>query len=803
MRALGGSARQSSPPSLLACGLALLIGALAVQTLPALPPRWLDAVTMLACAGLLIFRSSGRAQARSYKKPSPSRGGLGGAGVISLLLLAIFVGAFGWTALRADMALQARLPHALEGRDLIVMGSIDDLPQAQDESTRFDFDVDSAELDGAAVPLKGVLRLSWYAPRTGALPQLQPCSRWRLLVRLKRPRGLMNPGGFDFERSALQQRIVATGYVREDPANAQLAQSWCVDALRARISNAVAAALPNDPHAAHLLRALSVGDQRALDESDWQIVRATGVAHLVAISGFHVGLAAIFGALLARALWWLFPALALRMPRPVAEACFALPAAIAYGALAGFGLPTTRTLWMIGAVSLSRIARRGDGLGEGLGLALCAILIVDPLSVLSAGFWLSFAGVALLAWVLSRHEGWRGRLREIGLSPLLMALALLPLTVWFFGQASLVGPLANLVAVPFISFVLVPCTLLACALLLPLPSIGVPVLRFCAHLADGQWWLLTKLAAWPAAMHYFPAPSLFAFLLACLGAVWLLAPRGLPARLLGALLLLPMLWPRIELPQPGAFEAMVIDVGQGLSVLVRTRDHALLFDAGARYPSGFDLGEVAVVPALHAVGVDKLDTLIVSHGDNDHAGGARAVSSAFPNAFALGGEPSRGDVPLEQCIAGQQWQWDGVTFRILSPQRAGSGNDAGCVLLVTGEGGRLLLPADTTSKMEPAIAKAVPAGAPLVLIVPHHGSKTSSSEDYLRALHPLLAVASAGYRNRFGHPAPMVVARYRGLDIPLRATFDTGAVRIAFPTGAAPRPVSEERIEQARYWREH
>ncbi len=800
MRALGGSARQSSPPSLLACGLALLIGALLVQTLPALPPAWFDWLLMLvipAKAGVQFLFGNSQidpGMRRDDEKKHPG---------IAFTLLAIALTAFGWTALRADVALQSRLPHALEGRDLVVTGSIEDLPQAQDESSRFDLDVDSARIDGSPVHLNGVLRLSWYAARNGAPPRLTPCSRWRLLVRLKRPRSLMNPGGFDFERSALQQRIVATGYVREDPANAPFAQSRCVDALRARISQTIAARLPDDPHAAHLLRALSVGDQRALDESDWQVVRATGVAHLIAISGFHVGLAAMFGALLARALWWLFPSLALRMPRPIAEACFALPAAIAYGALAGFGLPTTRTLWMIGAVSLARIARRGDGLGEGLGLALCAILIVDPLSVLSAGFWLSFAGVALLAWTLARQEGWRGRLREIGLSPLLMALALLPLTVWFFGQASLVGPVANLIAVPFISFVLVPCTLLASALLLPLPSIGVPVLRLCAHLADAQWGLLTKLAAWPAAMHYFPAPSLLAFVLACLGAVWLLAPRGIPARLLGALMLLPLLWPCLELPQQGAFEAMVIDVGQGLSVLVRTRNHALLFDAGARYPSGFDLGETAVVPALHAIGVNKLDMLIISHGDNDHAGGARAVSSAFPDAFALGGEPGRGDVPLEQCIAGQHWQWNGVTFRILSPQRAGSGNDAGCVLLVTSESGRLLMPADTTSRIEPSIANAVSAGAPLVLIAPHHGSKTSSSKEYLRALHPQLAVASAGYRNRFGHPAPLVVARYRALGIPLLATFDTGAVRIAFARGASPQLVSEERIEQARYWREH
>jgi competence protein ComEC len=788
-----GDAKHNAP-GLPACGLALLAGALLVQTLPQLPPRWLD--------WLLIFVVPAQAGIHfALRQKGHQRGPVISA---ALIFLAVAAAAFGWTALRADMAMQSRLPHALEGRDLAVIGSIEGLPQAQPEATRFEFDVARASLDGETVPLRGKLRLSWYASRHGAVPDLQPCTRWRLRVRLKRPRALLNPGGFDFERSALQQRIVATGYVREDADNAPLSSAACVDRLRARISSAIAAALPNDPHAAHLLRALSVGDQRALAEPDWQVVRATGVSHLIAISGFHVGLAAIFAALLVRALWWLFPGLALRLPRPIAEAGIALPAAVAYGALAGFGLPTTRTLWMIGVVSFARILRRGGGMGEGLALALCAILVVDPLSVLSAGFWLSFAGVCFLAWTLARGSGWRGHLREIGLAPLLMTLALLPLTVWFFGQASLVGPLANLVAVPFISFVIVPLTLLASALLVAVPSLGVPLLHVCAWLADAQWWLLAKLAAWPAALHYFPQPAAGAFVLACIGAIWLLAPRGVPARAAAAMLFVPLLWPRIAPPRAGAFRAMIVDVGQGLSVLVRTHDHALLFDTGARYPSGFDLGEAAVVPSLHALGVDRLDTLIVSHGDNDHAGGAHAVLAAYPVAQAFGGEPDRGDVPLQQCEAGQHWNWDGVDFRVLSPVAPVRvhGNDAGCVLLVGGAGGRLLLPADTTAKVESAIAASVPVGAPLVLVAPHHGSKTSSSADYLRALHPLFAIASAGYRNRFGHPAAAVLARYRQLGIPLSATFDTGAVRIAFPADAPPRIVSEERVRQDRYWRE-
>ena len=770
---------------MLAIAVAILCGAVAVQMLPALPPRWLDG--LLACTALAGLGTCLRWRASSI-----------------IWCLATAVAAFAWTACRADLSMNARLPYALEKQDILVTGTVMDLPHAQEDSTRFDFTIATAQFDGNPVPVRGHVRLSWYASRQHAPPTIVPCTTWRLRVRMKRPHGLVNPGGMDFERSALQKGIIATGYVREHPANAMLAQDACVDGVRARISDAIGAALPDDAHAARLLRALSVGDERALDERDWQVVRATGIAHLIAISGFHVGLAAVFGALLVRLAWWLFPSLGLRLARPLGEAAVAFPAALAYGALAGFGLPTTRTLLMIAVVAGWRLLRRGGGFGEGFGLALAAILVVDPLSVLSAGFWLSFAGVALLAWTLAHDTGWRGHLKEIGFAPLLMTLALLPLTVWFFGQASLVAPLANLVAVPFVSFVIVPIDLVACALLFAWPWAGQALLHVCAYLVDPLWWLLAHLAAWPAAMQYLPETSLLAFALACVGSVWLLAPHGVPARALGGLLLLPLCFPRTVVPAEGAFRATVIDVGQGLSVLVRTRSHALLVDAGARYPSGFDLGEAAVVPTLHALDVTRLDRMIISHGDNDHAGGAMSVLLAYPGTPVWGGEPARGPVPMQQCHAGQQWQWDGVAFRMLRPPAPVTvkGNDAGCVLLVTGSGGRLLLPADTSSNVESDIAGAVPAGPPLVLVVPHHGSKTSSSIDYLRALQPVFAVASTGYLNAYHHPAAEVVARYDALGIPLLDTPSVGAVRMAFPGSAGPRVVAEERRRQAHYWRE-
>ncbi|HEX7370727.1 MAG TPA: ComEC/Rec2 family competence protein, partial [Rhodanobacteraceae bacterium] len=361
------------------------------------------------------------------------------------------------------------------------------------------------------------------------------------------------------------------------------------------------------------------------------------------------------------------------------------------------------------------------------------------------------------------------------------------------------------VAVPFVSFVIVPIDLAACALLLAWPWAGTALLHVCARLVDALWWLLVHLAAWPAAMQYLPEASLLAFALACVGAVWLLAPRGVPARALGVALLLPLCLSRRALPAVGAFRATVIDVGQGLSVLVRTRSHALLFDTGARYPSGFDLGEAAVVPTLHALGVTRLDRLVISHGDNDHSGGAVSVLAAYPGTPVWGGEPTRGPVPMQQCHAGQTWQWDDVEFRILRPPAPVTvkGNDAGCVLLVTGKAGRLLLPADTSSRVEPDIARAVPAGPPLVLVAPHHGSKTSSSRAYLEALQPRFAIASTGYLNGYHHPASVIAARYKTLGIPLLNTPATGAVRFAFPADAAPRVAAEERVRQARYWREH
>ena len=756
--------------------LALLAGVLLVQAWPRLPSVWI-------CLPLIVL-----ALAWAWRCPRWR------------WLCALPLGV-AWALWCGTQAMQARLPRALEGRDVLVVGSLDGLPLARTDASRFTLRVESAQLDGRPLALRGLLTVSWYE---GA-PALAPCTRWRLLLRLKRPRALLDPGSTDSERSALERGIVATGYVREDEGNRRLpGPRWCVDGTRAAIARGIAARV-HDPHDAALLRAFAVGDTRGLGQQDWAVARANGVSHLIAISGFHVGVAAVFGVWLAWLVYAWWPPAALRLPRPQAQAAAALLFAVVYSALAGFGLPTVRTLLMIAVVALARCSRRGSSGAQSLALAMIAILLADPLAVLAPGFWLSFVGVAFLILCLqAQGRGWRAFLHELSAGQLLMTVALLPLTLWFFGQASLVGALSNLVAVPMVSFVIVPCALFGMLLLLLCPPLAAPVLWLAARIVHAQWWLFERMATWPGAHWYLPAVQLHALLLAVVGALWMFMPRGVPLRWLGAVLFLPLLLPPRSTPADGAFRLWVLDVGQGLAVLVRTHDHLLVYDSGARYPSGFDLGEAVVLPSIHALGLSRVDTLMISHGDNDHAGGAQTVAEAFPQARRLAGEPARMRVPMQQCAAGQAWQWDGVRFRVLSPAPGGGDrdNDSSCVLLVEGRGGRVLLPGDISSKAEPAVAAAVGTGPPPVLVVPHHGSKTSSGAAFIAALRPSLALVSAGWRNRFGHPRAEVLARYAEAGVPLFNTAVEGAVEVEFPADGTPRRQPGWRRQQPRYWRE-
>ena len=705
---------------------------------------------------------------------------------------------FAWVGLQATLVLSAQLPPAWEKRDLSIEGRIVNLPEAEARRTRFRFRVD----DNASQPepLRGkLLQLSWYdaydATKPGPRTQLHAGARWQLQLRVRAPRGLANPGGFDSERHALAQRLAATGYVRNPEISKQLAPPAGINAWREQMSTRIEAAVPSA--SSRYVRALALGDTQALANEDWEILRASGLTHLIAISGFHVGLGAGFFALCSAGLWRLFPAWARTVPRPQAAGFAALLGACGYAAVAGFALPTVRTVLMIAVVVLARLSRRPARIVDSLALALIAVLLFDPLSFLAAGFWLSFAGVAWLVWCLPQSQHWaKGFLSAQGVA----TLGLLPLTVVLFGQASLAGPLANLLAIPWWSLVVVPLSLLGTGLEALHAGWGTGPWRAAAWCFDLIWPLFVAMAESRFALWWLPEARWYALPLALVGAFWVLLPRGVPGKGLALLLWLPLLWPDRELPAHGEVELLVIDVGQGLSVLVRTRGHALLYDTGPAVRDGFDAGERAVVPALRALGVARLDRVVVSHGDNDHAGGFAAVRSVIPigQSSSPSGSPVVTDTP---CMVGQAWRWEGVDFRFLhpTPHFPYLGNEASCVLRIESAQGAVLLTGDIGEVVERALLRHDPGALRAdVVLAPHHGSGGSSDPGFVAATGARLALVANGFGNRFGHPRAEVVARWQAHGAEVVETAESGAIRVWL--GENGLQVRERRPFRARLW---
>lgn len=737
-----------------------------------------------------------------------------------LVLLACGLLAYGVTGLRASAFLASALNPALEGRDIAVSGVVAALPQRNETGVRFRFDVESARLDGRALALPPRLELAWYSGVFGRSDgpgefmgesQRQPeplmaGERWQFTVRLKAPHGAVNPHGFDYELWQWEQGVQATGYVRagpKDPAPHRVGVTWLhpVDWARQQLRERIYQQV-QDIRVAGLIAALVVGDQGAIERADWDVFRATGVAHLMSISGLHITMFAWLASALVGWAWRRSVRLCLSFPAPSAALLGGVLLAVAYALFSGWGVPAQRTVLMLTTMGGLRLVGLRWPWPLVWLLACGVVLAVDPWALLQAGFWLSFVAVGVLFATDSgaSYSNKSTAARRFGAllhEQWVITLALTPLTLLLFGQVSMVGLLANVLAIPWVTLVITPLAMLGALVpdIWALASGAIEVLGICL-----RW-----LAAWPWAVVSVAQAPAWAGAAGVLGGAIVAVRLHWSLRLMGLPLLLPvLLWQAPQVPV-GQFELLAADIGQGNAVLVRTAHHALLYDAGPRFSRESDAGHRVLVPMLRALDV-RLDTLVLSHRDSDHTGGAEAVLLMQPQAQLLSSIEDDNVLqtlrPAIRCVAGQRWLWDGVDFEVLHPQPEDYGptrktNAMSCVLRISNGQTSALLAGDIEQAQEAAL---VAHGAQLradVLLIPHHGSKTSSSAIFLDAVAPRLALLQVGYRNRFGHPAEMVRARYQErhikvLDLPRCGAIGWQSVR--------QQESSCQRQMLARYW---
>ncbi|MEI6065953.1 MAG: DNA internalization-related competence protein ComEC/Rec2 [Methylococcaceae bacterium] len=745
--------------------LSFLSGLLVVQQFSALPGnQWLIVVTV--CVGIMAWLRYWR--------------------------WLFFVTGVSWAIVFAMVRLSDRLPESLEGINIPVKGIIVDLPEQDERQTRFDFMVTES-----AQKLPSKLRLSWYYPDQA----IKAGQYWSFTVKLKRPHGSLNPGGFDYERWLFTQGVGAAGYVRPDSKPVLLGRdsAWInISVWRQSITDRLSLLLSESPSLG-LIKALTIGDGNGITQQQWDVFRKTGTTHLVVISGSHVGLIAGLAYFLVLKVW-AWTGLLRWSPQRVA-AVAAMLVAVFYAGLAGFSVPAQRAVIMLAVVMLAIILQRNTRPFNTLAVALFAVLVYDPLAVLAVGFWLSFLAVSLIIYLVAGRLGKSGYMLEgikinwatsVGLSPLLL---------FFFQQVSLISPLANFIAVPVISLLAVPFSLLAVVVMFGFPLLASKLFMVVDSTLQGLWWLLVRLAELPLATISHAQPSVWALVFAIPGVVLLLAPRGMPARWLSLIMFLPLVFTPANKPKAGSLNMTLLDVGQGLSVVVQTENHWLVYDTGAKFSAESDMGRSVVLPFLRRQGADKIDRLLISHGDNDHIGGALSLMQGMPTEQVLTSVPQQlSDYSPLMCEAGQSWIWDNVTFTLLSPQHPFvSDNDNSCVLKIESEQGAVLLTSDIETAAESWLVETYGNNLKAkVLISPHHGSKTSSTFEFLQAVQPVYVLIPAGYRNQFGHPHQEVLDRYEQIKAQRLNTADSGAITVSVKDGSW--VVQSLRDTESKYW---
>lgn len=745
------------------------------------------------------------------------------------------------------------LPKNLESKTITVQGRIIDIPKYRQkqrgDSVHFLFHVERLQQPAnkpVSTTWQGNVKLAWYQ----ALPSdLQAGERWQLRLKLKQPHGFLNQGGFDYEKHLFRDRIVAQGYVKKSVKNQRLAPASLIDngfgainALRQARYETLKSSIDN-PEVFGILGAVTLAIKQDIPAVLWETFQSTGTSHLMAISGLHIALVAGFGVFFMRLIWWLFPSLYRWLPVQYAGLICGAFLAIIYAALAGFSVSTQRALLMVLIVLWGLLGQRQLSLGRIWATALCLVLLLDPFAVLDAGFWLSFSAVGLIFYLINQHQAQikssdasasHSRFSALFLTikiQFFLSLSMIPLTTAFFGAASWTSPLANFIAIPWVSFLVVPPALLGVLFEPILPNLALIFWQLAAWAIEPLLAFLKLFMQLPMHTLYLTKPPWWLSLIGLSGILLLFAPRYLPARWLGLVLLSTLFFYQAPRPQQGAFDFVLLDSGQGLASVVKTAHHTLVYDVGFAFADGINIGEQVLVPYLRAEGIQALDRVMVSHLDNDHRGGLYALLDEIPAKTLMASEPlPKLEDSTQLCRAGQRWTWDNVAFEVLHPpaalftqddllqttstaktafnvqlnsvqRRYKKRNNRSCVLKVSNAYHSLLLTADIEKRVEGHLQRQQSAKLMSeVLLMPHHGSKTSSTLGFIKAVNPNLALVSSGYRNRFRHPHKKVLQRYQHLAIPVLNTAETGAVQLHFPASNAPYEVTTKRQDQARFW---
>ncbi len=763
-----------------------LIAYIAGLTLASLTPRP-EAATgaALVAAGLVVSCVAG-ARRGSGRKPA-------------LLTGAALLG-FAWHLIWAGTKLDARLEPELEGRDMRVAGVVRGLPRRFGEVQQFLFEI--ADSDSGFRRRK--VLLNHYGEE-----EIEAGASYRLEVRLNRPRGLANPGVFDYEAWLLQRGVAARGYVRGPAERVAERGAARLDALRASLKAGILR-LARDPALAGVAVALALGDNSGISDEQWELFRQTGTNHLFVISGLHIGLICLLAYGLTLFAARRLPALMLFAPAQKIALPPALAAACAYGLISGFGLPAQRAVTMAAVFMLASLFNIRQAASLRFLLALAAVLSLNPLSFLGMGFWLSFLAVAALLLIRRpgpRPAGAGGWLARALLPQLAVAAALLVPLLYWMGEVSLLGPLVNLPAIPLVGFCIVPLCLLAACCMAFSETLAGMLLRSAEWLLQGLLWGLSEAVALGSdhAMLARRAPSGPTLALLAAGSLLALMPRGFPGRRLAALLMLPLLFAPARAPREDLLRLRVLDVGQGLAIVAQTRRHALLYDAGASFSPDASMGDRVVLPVLRRMRIDKLDAAVISHADDDHSGGFPAVAAALPidRVYSSFDAPPASGAAYA-CRDYIRWRWDDVEFRFLHPDAPRlKDNDNSCVLQIRAGEFSVLLPGDIEAGVERELAAAWREELRSDLLVSaHHGSNTSSSWPFLKMVDPDYAVFAAGYRNAFGHPSPRVAERTAVFASHLLLTSDRGMISFDIPGPDAEPRWRSFRADHPRYWRD-